>query len=168
VSAPDLHQVVMRQLPVQLWAATQEHVDELLREFTLMSAGRADSDHGQQVPLRLVRLVAELKVRFAGSSDEQRARLFAAAAAGDDELDLVYRLPAAAGPASAELARLFDEADAYCRAGLHLLTLATPPEMGLFRRWYLGQVQDQLAGAPPVPWPLWAASRSDEVEASAR
>ena len=157
----------MRRLPVELWAVTQEHVDGLLREFTLMTAGVAEDDM-PPVPLRLVRLVAELSARFAGSSDEQRARLFAASAAGEHELDLVYRLPPAAGPASAELARVFDQADEYCRAGQHLLTLATPQQMVLFRRWYLGQVEDQLAGAPPVPWPVWAASRSDEVGPSAR
>ena len=160
MSGTELREVVMRQLPVQLWAASQEHVDELLREFTLLTAGLADGDGAADVPLRLVRLVAELNARFAGSTDAQRTRLFAAAAAGERELDLAYDLPAAAGPASLELGRMLDEADEYCRAGQHLLTLATPDELVLFRRWYLSQVQEQLSGAPPVPWPAYASSAS--------
>ena len=54
---------------------------------------------------------------------------------------------------------MLDEADDYCRAGRHLLNLATPDELRAFRSWYLGQVRDQLAGGPPEPWPEhWARS----------
>ena len=148
----------MLRMPVPLWAASQEHLDELLREFTLMTAGLQDEDsQAPPVPVRLIRLVADLTARFAGTGDVQRAQLFEAAAAGEPELDLVYHMPPAAGPASADLGRLLDEADDYCRAGEHLLTLASPEDIVRFRRWYLGQVQEQLAGAEPVPWPAWAA-----------
>ncbi len=152
---PALHAVQMLQLPVQLWAASQEHHDELLREFALMTAGLDDRDgDAPSVPVRLLRLVEQLNASFAGSSDEQEARLFAAAARGDEVIDVLeYALPEAAGPACVQLEQLLDEADDYCRAGHHLLTLATPDESRLFRSWYLGQVREQLAGAPPVPWP---------------
>ena len=66
---------------------------------------------------------------------------------------LEFALPEAAGPACVELGKMLDEADDYCRAGHHLLTLATPDEIRIFRDWYLGQVREQLAGAPPEPWP---------------
>ena len=167
MTAEELVDIRMLQLPVQLWAASQEHVDELLREFTLMTVGLDDSDESLPVPARLVRLVAELTARFAGSADAQRAQLFAAAAAGEAELDIVYRLPPAAGPATAQLGRMLDEADEYCRAGQHLLTLATPADLVLFRRWYLEQVQEQLAGAPPVPWPVYAGAADRAVRPSA-
>jgi uncharacterized protein YfaT (DUF1175 family) len=49
---------------------------------------------------------------------------------------------------------MLDEADEYCRAGHHLLTLATPEELRVFRSWYLGQVAAQLSGAPAEPWPV--------------
>jgi hypothetical protein len=149
----------MLQLPVQVWAASQEHHDELLREFTLMSAGLEDRDgEAPPVPVRLLRLVEQLTARFAGSSDEQRGRLFAAAARGEEVIDeLEFALPEAAGPACVELAQLLDEADEYCRAGRHLLTLSTPDELRVFRSWYLGQVRDQLAGRPPEPWPAYRA-----------
>ena len=104
--------------------------------------------------MRLLRLVEQLTASFAGSSDEQEARLFAAAARGDEVMDVLeFALPEAAGPACVQLEQLLDEADDYCRAGHHLLTLATPDEIRLFRSWYLGQVREQLAGVPPVPWP---------------
>ena len=48
--------------------------------------------------------------------------------------------------ASQHLGAIFDEADAYCRSGEHLLSLATPPDALRFRRWFLGQMVDQIAG----------------------
>ena len=155
----ELHPVHLLQLPVQLWAASQEHHDELLREFALMTAGGEDRDgEAPTVPVRLLRLVEQLTASFAGSSDEQRARLFAAAARGDEVMDdLEFALPLAAGPACVALAALLDEADEYCRAGRHLLTLSTPDEIRVFRTWYLMQVREQLAGAPPEPWPAHRA-----------
>ena len=159
MTAPQLHPVVLLQLPVQVWAASQEHHDELLREFALMTAGLEDREgDAPPVPVRLLRLVEELTASFAGSSDEQRGRLFAAAARGDEVMDaLEFALPEAAGPACDQLAAMLDEADAYCEAGRHLLTLSTPHELRVFRAWYLLQVRDQLAGAAPEPWPDYRA-----------
>lgn len=155
MTAGQLHPVVLLQLPVQVWAASQEHHDELLREFALMTAGLEDREgEAPPVPVRLLRLVEELTASFAGASDEQRGRLFAAAARGDEVMaSLEFALPVAAGPACDQLAAMLDEADDYCRAGHHLLTLSTPYELRVFRAWYLAQIRDQLAGAPPEPWP---------------
>ena len=155
MTAPELRPVRMLQLPVQVWAASQEHHDELLREFALMTAGLEDRDgESPPVPVRLLRLVEELTASFAGSSEEQEARLFAAAARGDEVMDVLeFALPEAAGPACVQLEQMLDEADDYCRSGQHLLTLSTPDELRAFRSWYLGQVREQLAGAPPEPWP---------------
>ena len=159
MTAPQLHAVHLLQLPVQVWAASQEHHDELLREFALMTAGREErDDEAPPVPVRLLRLVEELTANFAGSSDAQRERLFVAAARGDEVMDVLeFALPAAAGPACAQLEQMLDEADEYCRAGRHLLTLSTPEEIRTFRSWYLGEIREQLAGAPAEPWPDYRA-----------
>ena len=180
-AADELRTVRLLQLPVQVWAASQEHHDELLREFALMTAGQADAhDDGAAgaepgsgvdpashdgvatpsagAPLRLLRLVDELTRRFGGTSDAQRELLFAAAVRGELVMDeLAYHLPPAARQACVELTRMLDEADDYCRDGEHLLTLATPDDVRLFRDWYLGEMVRQLDGAPPESWPDYAA-----------
>lgn len=147
--------VRLLELPVQVWAASQEHHDELLREFALMTAGRDEpADEAPPVPVRLLRLVEQLTTSYASSSDEQQARLFAAAARGEGVAGVVeYVLPQAAGPACAELGRLLDEADDFCRAGQHLLTLATPEHLRVFRSWYLGEISSQLDGGVAESWP---------------
>jgi hypothetical protein len=150
----ELRDVHLLQVPVDVWARTQEHSDELLREFALIAA---DPESAGAVPARLTRLVEQLNQVYGGVATEQENQLFAAAEAGEPVIDdLAYALPVAAADACVSLSRLLDEADAFCLAGEHLLTLATPPELVRFRRWYLEQFASQLTGGDPVPWPEYA------------
>lgn len=155
----ELRTVVLRQLPVPLWLAHQQHTEELLREFTLISTGR-ERDHEQHTPSRLIALVETLRERYGAGSEERAARVLAAAEQGILEMDLEMELPTAAAEGVSALVDLLDEADDYCRQGQHLLTLATPPQLVLFRRWYLTEVAEQLRGAAPVPWPSHAPGRA--------
>jgi len=152
----ELVEVRLLQLPVALWERAQEHGDELIREFTLMAA---DGDRGAalEVPARLTGLIQQLTARYDGFTAEQEVELANAAAGGLQEIELTFQVPAAAAKAAADLGQLLDAADDYCRAGQHLLTLATPAQSVAFRRWYLDQFIGQIGGALPTPWPEWAA-----------
>lgn len=149
-----LHEVRLLRLPVPVWQRTQEHVDELLREFMLITQD-PESAHG--TPHRLLELIDRLTVDYAGFSAEQDRQLAGAADRGEQELDLVYLVPVQVADAARELGDLLDEADGYCRAGEHLLTLASPQEAVRFRHWYLDQFVEQPAGAAPVAWPDYPA-----------
>lgn len=150
MSAPELREVRLIGFPLALHARASEHHAELLREFQLLAL---DPARGQDVPGRLVELVGELTGDYGRFTDAPEAARDAAAARGDETVDLVFAVPAEAGPACARLEALLDEADAFCRAGDRLLTLAAPPETVALRRWYLGEFRAQLAGAAPTPWP---------------
>jgi hypothetical protein len=140
-------------LPVALWARTQEHTDELIREFTLLASQLRESGAHHEVPVRLVRLLEELTAQYSGLTTEQETRLATAALNGVAVIDdLVFRVPAQAAEAGAHLGALLDEADEYCRAGQHLLTLATPPALVRFRDWYLDAFTEQVAGRAPTAW----------------
>ncbi len=149
----DLVAVEVRQIPVPIWARTQEHIDELLREFTFIAAQLHERPEESQVPVRLVKLVEELTEQYGGLNTDQENRLADAAEAGVAEIDLTYRIPAEAATASRRLVEMLDEADAYCQAGVHLLTLASPPDLVRFRSWFLEEFINQVAGAPPTPYP---------------
>ncbi len=156
MSAPapsdDLVEVQVLRLPVAIWSRAQEHSDALMREFALIASDARDSSD-VHVPARLLQLVEQLNAGYSGFTGEQEAQLYAAAEAGTPEIDLHYRVPASAGDGARALGELLDEADAYCREGQHLLTLATPPELVRLRRWFLAQFVDQPAGKPAVAWP---------------
>jgi hypothetical protein len=149
--------VPILRIPVPIWARTQEHIDELLREFTLIAAQLREHPEPAGVPLRLVELVGQLTATYGGLNTDQENRLADAAAQGLAEIDLVYRVPRGAAEASRGLQAALDEADAYCRAGEHLLTLAAPPELERFRRWFLDEFTNQLHGAAPTPYPDFMA-----------
>ncbi len=153
MTAPELLPVHLLQLPVQVWARVQQQTDELLREFALAAASTDDAHH---VPARLTALIDQLNSDFDGVSSAQELQLFAAAAAGDEVIDdLEFALPPQAAPACIVLGNMLDEADDYCRAGEHLLTLASSDEVVAFRRWYLVEMVRQIEGQLPVPWPQY-------------
>lgn len=157
-----LLEVHLLQMPVDLWGRSREHSDELQREFALMSMGQvapAVADDGTRpVPTRLLELVRHMRAQYATASTAQEQELTTALDEGRHVLDdLVYRVPASAADACLQIASLFDEADDFCRNGEHLLTLATPPELVSFRRWFLGEFVRQAQGQPPTPWPEHAA-----------
>jgi hypothetical protein len=149
----DLVDIHVLRLPVAVWAQAQEHSDALMREFALIASDAASGPEPSHVPARLLQLVEMLNAGYAGFTGEQEAQLHAAVEAEEAEIDLHYRVPRSVGPAAQQLGGLLDEADDYCRAGQHLLTLTTPPEQVRFRRWFLDQFTDQAAGLPPVAWP---------------
>ena len=144
-------------LPVPLAMAGQEHFDELSREF--LHLANADQAVRDEVPGRLLALSDDLRSRFSGFTESNEQLLDAAAARGDERVDLVYEVPAEVGPFAQQLGDMLDEADRYCAEGEYLLTLTTPPEQLAYRQWYLDQFISQSAGGPAVSFDDWVAAR---------
>ena len=93
-----------------------------------------------------------LQREFGGFTTEQEDAFDEALRAGVPTIDLTFRVPPTVAEAAVAIGEMLDEADEYCREGRHLLTLATPPDLVAYRRWYLQQFVDQVAGHPPAPW----------------
>jgi hypothetical protein len=148
----DLVMIRVMGMPIAVQARAQEHADELTRELTLIGAQLRQEGNTRDLPALLVTLIEQLNARYSRFTTEQEQLLAEATARGDDTIDLTYQLPASAAAHAQELGDLLDQADAYCRTGRHLLTLATPDDLVAFRRWYLSQFIDQVTGQPPVPW----------------
>ena len=150
-----LVEVHLLAFPVDVYVRTEEHIDELQREFALIL--EREPGEGEGPPGRLLALVREFSERFGDFGTEARDVVRDASQEGRARIDdLVYRVPAEVGPAASRLDQLLDEADAYCRAG-DLLTLECPPDACTFREWFLAQFASQAGGLPAVPWPEWAA-----------
>jgi hypothetical protein len=155
-----LHPVELLRLPIAVHARSQEHSAELIREMYLIAQQLHDEPAATEraLPARLLALVDELGQQFAGFTTANDLLLTEAIDSGATEIDLVYELPFAAAEAAQHLSNIFDEADEFCRAGRHLLTLATPPDLVAYRRWFLTQIIDQLGGRPAVSWPEFVAA----------
>lgn len=155
-----LIEIRLLSLPVAVHARAAAHQDALQRELDLLRRTEAPPD----VPVQLLSLVDELEERYGSLNDRPTADLAAAMAAGTKTVDVTFAVPPDAAPAAQHLGELLDRADDYCREGVALMTLATPAESLRYRRWFLGQFVDQIAGAPPTPWPAWLAAHDGEAD----
>lgn len=147
----DLHVVRLLELPLPLHQRTVQHLDELQREFVYIAVEPGD------VPTRMLELGRRIRGDFEPFARGPRAALAAAVQAGTPEIDLEYRVPAAAAAAGRAVNDMLDEVDEFCERG-GMLTLAPAPEVLAYRRWFFGQFAVQIGGDPPTPWPAWATA----------
>lgn len=155
----ELVTVRMLGIPLDLYRESAEHGDELMREFALIR--ERDPDDGRAVPRRLLALVDALTEQFGAFTAGQEAELRQAHERGERTIDLVYRVPPEAKQAALELGAMLEEADAFCREGHDLLTLATPQRAVAFRDWFLDEFVRQIDGAEPTPWHGYRVARAD-------
>jgi serine phosphatase RsbU (regulator of sigma subunit) len=150
--APVRYPVFLGDVPTELLLAAKTHVDNLVREFTLLTAG-ARSGQSSPVPLHLAPLIEGVVHRFAEARQSIKRQALGAASRGEDHVRLELVLPLDAAEAGEEYLRALDEADGYCRAA-RLLTLETPPQHRVFRQWYVGELVSHLraaAAGQPIP-----------------
>ncbi|MHB1929357.1 MAG: GAF domain-containing protein [Acidimicrobiales bacterium] len=139
------YQVELGDVPVDFLLAAKAHVDNLVRELTLASAGAA-AGMTARIPPGLAQLVESVVNRFAEARLAIKRQALAAAREQLPRVTLRLSLTADAADAAEEYLAGLDEADAYCRAA-RLLTLASPPTHRLFRRWYITELVQQLRDA---------------------
>lgn len=148
-----LFTVHLGEVPTDLLLAAKAHVDNLVREFTLAAAGARTGATGA-VPAPIAELIEKVVGSFANARQDIKRQALGAARAGLDHVSLELTLPLSAATAGEEYLRALDEADAYCRAA-RLLTLESPAQQRVFRRWYveelIAQLQQAATGADPVP-----------------
>lgn len=140
--------VHLGEVPTDLLVEAKSHIDNLVREFTLASSGE------RPVPAHLANLIETVVHGFADARSEIKRQALAAARRGEPRTVVTLHLPVSAAQAGAAYLAALDEADEYSRAA-RLLTLETPPEHRLFRRWYVHTVIEQLGafsrGETPPP-----------------
>jgi hypothetical protein len=145
--------IVLGEVPTPLLLEAKTHVDNLVREFTL-TAGGAATGSTAPLPPHLASMIEDVVVGFAEARQSIKRQAVDAARRGDEHVRLELSLPAEAADAGERYLEALDEADSYSRAA-RLLTLETPPQHRLFRRWYVGEIVRQLraasAGEEPPP-----------------
>lgn len=146
------YHVVLGDVPTDLLLAAKSHVDNIVREFALVSAG-AQSGSTAEVPPHLAALLNEVVGDFSDARLGIKHQALHAARHELPRTNLVLDLPVTAADAGERYVEALDEIDAYCRAK-RLLTLETPPQHRAFRRWYVEELARQLraaAAGEPVP-----------------
>ncbi|WP_345712583.1 hypothetical protein [Kineococcus glutinatus] len=148
----DLAQVRLLGVPLRLRARATQHGEELLRELTLVQIG-AQQHVADSAPQRLLDVAARLQETYGAFTVAGADALDAAEAAGREHADVTYEVPRHIAPFLAHVRVVLAEAEDYCRRGEHLLTLAPPDDVVAYRTWTFDEVERQIAGEPPTPWP---------------
>ena len=143
---------VLKDYPVRLWAESRQHTDELLREFTLMLDGERTGQTDLEVPRSLVELAASFTERFGPLMDEMTSAREAALDAGADRMDSEVALPQGTPDLLAQVRRVLDAVDDYCRNG-NLLTLERSAHARRLFDWTYDELVRQYEGGDPTPWP---------------
>jgi hypothetical protein len=143
------YQIRMVGVPVELFLATRQQHDELMREFAVLAL--AHQDEGSAQPAELRRLVHELGLHYGASGPRADESVETASQAGQATIELTYRVPISVLEAADRLENLMQSADAFCREG-RMLTMPRTPQMARFAAWWLGELRRQVAGYGPTPW----------------
>lgn len=159
-------------VPTGLLLAAKAHIDNVIRELTLLRGG--EKSKGSTLPPAMAKLVQTVTGDFAEARAEIKRQALAAAARGERVTDLELHLPLSYADVAMQYLEALDEADHYARSA-RLLTIAPPLSHQAFRRWYVSSLVEQLralgAGRvpePPEPLPTVLAARLDELEESLR
>ena len=137
--------------PVGLSLRQDQHLDELVRELTLIHVGQDDDSvelgHRLEAILR-----APAHARDAG-----RRQAKAAQARGEAFVNVEMAMPRQFSHEVRKLDEAVRAADVLCEEA-RLLTLASPPEMRDFRDWMTAQIVGQIEDdAEPVSWLDWVS-----------
>ncbi len=148
----DVVGVELRNVPLLVHGAWQQHARALLREYLLVGL---DHDASHQIEAHagamdaLAILEEQLGVVEVG---EDPAEVMASAVEPYGSRELVQLVVPRSSVASFDvLDRQLEEALSEARAD-QLLTPPTQPEFAAFRRWLCEEIKGQAAGAPPHPW----------------
>lgn len=146
-AADELVTVHLLSAPLHVWQRASEHHDELMREMSLLALAPAKPE----LSGRLLELVNLLGHRYGAASTRPDDQIERGLALGLDRMDLRYDVPRSAAAAAVRMRELLDAAEAY--SGTELLTLAQPPVVADFGRWYVDQFVRQVDGRSATPWP---------------
>jgi anti-sigma regulatory factor (Ser/Thr protein kinase) len=156
-------------IPTDLLLAAKAHVDNVVRELTLVRGGGVVGGALAPVAASLVSTVTE---GFAEARDQLKRLALAAAERGDPETEVELRLPASYAEAGERYLVALDQVDRHARAA-KLLTIAPPLSHRILRRWYVQAIGEQLRALssgrrphPPKPLSAVFAARLDDLEAA--
>ena len=141
------YRVVLGEVPTDLLIHAKAHMDNLVRELSLAEATRRPRSAGE-----FGAMIQTVVHSFGDARDAIKRQAIAAHRRGELQTRLTLHLPLSAAEAGEAYLAALDEADTYSRAA-RLLTLETPPDHKLFRRWYVEavvrQLRDLAAGREP-------------------
>jgi anti-sigma regulatory factor (Ser/Thr protein kinase) len=147
---PPLRDVRVEHVPTALLNATKSHLDDLVRDFTLVNESAAAQGRADQELVDLAARLSHLAAELVGFRNQVRRQAIDAVQRGGPTLTLHLHLPVSLRTSLIDYQQALDEAEEHSHAG-RLLVPAAPAEQTQFRRWKLDRILEQLGDPRPVP-----------------
>ncbi len=144
----------------------EQYDDAMFREIDLVVLGSPEGFDSPDDFEKLRRLSEEIREIVALFRPFAELGLVGALESGADEVvtsEVV--VPRSIGPTAERASEAMDEMEAMFE-GSPMLMQRPPPVATGFRRWFLGQFAEQVAGLPAVPWDVWWAEHGDGSQLS--
>ena len=141
-----LYEVVITGVDPELMIALDDWLRAVVERFQVIMQKREDVGAGPELQERVLNMMNALETSYTYVI----ARLGAREAAEEavvyrrDTTTITLELPAEAADAGDRFLELLDEADEYCRSDPALHDLVSPPEVAVFRKWFMGEIVRQL------------------------
>jgi hypothetical protein len=147
--------VLLAGCPVDLSLRQDQHLDDLVRELTLMSADEHNPASAELAKRLEAILRAPAHARLAGRRQAQLAR-----SRGERVVDVEMAMPREFSADVRQLHEAVTEADVHCEER-RLLTLTSPADLRELRSWMTEEIIAQAErDASPVSWDTWRSRRS--------
>lgn len=145
-------QVTLRNVPVLMHAAWQEHAATLLREYLLHALGEDDDILDKHAQASSAMSLLDEQLPSPSMPDDPDALMAEAIEPGVSVPEVVLRVPVATVPHFATLDTLLRDAISASRTGV-FLSPPTQPEIDEMRQWICSEVARQAQGHPTAtPW----------------
>lgn len=148
--------VELGSVPTELLLQAKAHIDNIVREMTLVGHTEAGGDLALAPAMRA--LISSVTEDFADARTEIKRQALGAAARNEPFTQLTLTMPLSAADAGERYLAAVEQADRFARSA-KLLTLAPPRSHRIFREWYVRAIIEQLRAAargepPPRPVPF--------------
>ena len=145
VAVPDVVTVRVPGVRADLLYGAKSHLDDLVRECSLVSHSQRMPDHAGNGVEQLATRLTDLAVRLTVFRNQVRRQAISAGTDPSHVLTLKLLLPIDLADALAEYRDVLDRVDDLARREV-LLTALDAPEHQEFRRWKLDRILEQLHG----------------------
>jgi anti-sigma regulatory factor (Ser/Thr protein kinase) len=143
LAGPEVRTVRVPGVRAELLYGAKSHLDDLVRECTLVAQSKRTHDRVRDDIARLAARLTDLAVRLTVFRNQVRRQAVSAGCDPGHVLTLELTLPVDLADALAEYRDVLDEVDDLARQDL-LLTALDVPAHQEFRRWKLDRVVEQL------------------------
>ncbi|MDP9376968.1 MAG: ATP-binding protein [Actinomycetota bacterium] len=150
VALPELvRHVRVGQVSTALLNGAKTHLDDLIRDLTLLNEAASANGSGDEELIQLAARLTHLAADLIGFRNQIRRQAVHAVQRGVATLILELDVPVSLSGRLVDYQRALDDAEQHCVAG-RLLVCPVPPEQTQFRRWKLNRIIEQL-GTPALP-----------------